>query len=518
MKKIIKICTVILTITAINSGCSYPEKTSVLTSSDSTGETSSYAKTTQDDSSQSHYPEQESKYSSPESGDVSDTSNHPDKLISEASDASSQTSIEEPQISDEPSEVSIEEPQPSDEPSEVSIEEPQPSDEPSEVSIEEPQPSDEPSEVSIEEPQPSDEPSEVSIEEPQPSDEPSEVSIEEPQPSDEPSESDSDDSQNSEPDNQTSDDNSEITEKPDDPIVNAFSVYTSEKVYADIDKLCKRYPDLITQYDIGRSEKYKPLVCVTLGNGNKKACIVAGIHSREHITISFTMRCIEEYAEAYVNNELYEGYDVRQLLDEYTLYFLPMCNPDGTDISTSEEQPLVNLSNFNADSYKLNANGVNLNRNFPINWEEYFGNSSSVPGDEVYPGKSAGSESETEAIISLCEENDFLWLLDMHVLCTGILWRDSYNGEIENDRLLASSLSQKCGYFLLDNTNNPAEYSGGLENWFRYKYGRPSLCIEMIPYSQAYFSDTYSGYNSYFEDAVNWRKTKYTYLEAMACI
>ena len=457
MKRIIQVCTVILTISAINSGCSYSEKNTVLTSSDIANDS----------------------YSRPESKDVSDTNKQPDKLISETSEDSL---------------------------------------EPAQTNIEDPQESDEPSEVSIEEPQASDEPSEMSIEDLQVSDEPSEVSIKDPQPSDEPSKTDSDDPQNSEPDDQTGNDNSEITEKPDSQIVNAFSVYNSERVYADIDELCKRYPDLITQYDIGRSVKYKPIVCVTLGSGNKKACIVSGIHSREHITISFTMRCIEEYAEAYVNNEPYGDYDVRQLLDEYTLYFIPMCNPDGTDIATSGEWPLVHLNDFNADSYKLNANGVNLNRNFPINWEEYFENSGLVLGDEVYPGKSAGSENETKAMIGLCEENDFLWLLDMHVLGNGIFWRDSYNGEIENDWVLASSLSQKCGYFLFENTTDSAEYSGGLENWFRYEYGRPSLCIEMIPYSQVYFSDSYSGYNSYFEEAVNWQETKYTYLEAMNCI
>ena len=98
MKRIIQVCTVILTISAINSGCSYSEKNTVLTSSDIANDS----------------------YSRPESKDVSDTNKQPDKLISETSEDSlepSQTNIEDPQESDEPSEVSIEEPQASDEPS-----------------------------------------------------------------------------------------------------------------------------------------------------------------------------------------------------------------------------------------------------------------------------------------------------------------------------------------------------------------------------------------------------------------
>ncbi len=303
-----------------------------------------------------------------------------------------------------------------------------------------------------------------------------------------------------------------------DRIVNAFLPYTSERVYNNIDRLCDYYVNILSQFNIGESEKGKPIPCITLGKGKKKALITAGIHSREHIAISFTMRCIEEIANAYSTDGVYCGYDVRKLLNKYTLYIVPMCNPDGTDISVAGDSPLVDLGYFDHDSFKLNANGVNLNRNFPYFWEQQYGNTKLIPGNETYPGTHAGSEKETQALIELCAENDFLWMLDMHILGNGIYWRDSGNGEIDGDYLLTTSLAQRCGYRIFDNTTEMVNYSGGLENWFRSAYKRPALCIELLPYSQAYYTNLYSGYNSYFEQAVNWQQTRCTFLEAMSCM
>ena len=228
------------------------------------------------------------------------------------------------------------------------------------------------------------------------------------------------------------------------------------------------------------------------------------------------MRCIEEYAEAYNKDGRYGDYNVRRLLDEFTLYFVPMSNPDGTDISNAGELPLVNVDGFDPDEYKLNANGVNLNRNFPFNWDEHYSDWTLDPGDSRYPGKYGASENETKAIIQLCADNDFLWLLDMHIVGNGMYWRDGLNGVVDGDMEFAFSIAYNCGYQMFNVSMDAGSYSGGLENWFRYAYNRPSICIEMIPYSQSGYYPTYRGFNSYFEAAVNWNQSRYTYLQAMA--
>ena len=298
-------------------------------------------------------------------------------------------------------------------------------------------------------------------------------------------------------------------------IVNANEYYTSEKVYRDMDLLCDRYPGLLSQETIGESNRKKPIVCLKLGKGQQKACVVAGIHAREHITISFTMRCIEEFAEAYQNGSAFGEYDIVDLLNRYTLYLVPMCNPDGTDITNAGEQPLVTVTDFDPDNYKLNANGVNLNRNFPYHWEEQYSDSTLKPGEEKYPGSAAASEPETRALMKLCSENDFLWLLDMHIVGNGIFWRDELNGEIPGDYAFANAIADHSGYQVLSMSTDKTVYSGGLENWFRQTFGRPALCVEMISYEQANLAPTYREYNGYFDQAVNWMQSRNTYLAAL---
>ena len=299
-------------------------------------------------------------------------------------------------------------------------------------------------------------------------------------------------------------------------IVDYNTPYTSSRFNSDVIKLTNTYPELIRKSVAGYSEQGRVITLVTLGNGPRKACVIAGIHAREHITISFTMRCIEEYAKAYYGSGYYGEYNVRDLLNKYTIYFIPMCNPDGTEISVNGADPSVYIKDLDKDEYKANANGVNLNRNFPFNWDAEYKNQSKDPSNPSFAGAYGASESETQAIINLCDNNDFEWLLDMHILGHGMYWRDSKNGVIPGDYELTKALADRCGYAMFENTTESDGYSGGLENWFRGAYNKPSICIEMIPYSQGIRSDTYIGYNSFFDDALVWNKTKYTYLAALA--
>lgn len=304
--------------------------------------------------------------------------------------------------------------------------------------------------------------------------------------------------------------------EPEPAIVQYNTTYNSARVYQDIEALCKKYPELLSSSVIGSSEKGRNIVCMKMGKGSKKGLIVGGIHSREHITISFTMRSVEEMAVAFTNDCKYGEYDLRELFDKYTLYIVPMVNPDGTDISTAGDSPLYSTRVNNPDAYKLNANGVNLNRNYPFYWEERFAKQQTSPGSENYAGAVSASESETKTMIKLCSENTFEWLLDMHIVGGGIYWSDSQNGSVPDDYRLADSISKRCGLSMFPTTTTPA--NGGLENWFRYAYKRPGLCIELIPPSQSGRSGSYYGYNSFFENAVCWDKTKFIFPQAMTIL
>ncbi len=67
--------------------------------------------------------------------------------------------------------------------------------------------------------------------------------------------------------------------------------------------------------------------------------------------------------------------------DGVELWLVPTINPDGT-----------------AADIRHNASGVDLNRNFPVNWAPL-----AEPGDWQYGGPSAASEPETAATVALGE-------------------------------------------------------------------------------------------------------------------
>ncbi len=68
--------------------------------------------------------------------------------------------------------------------------------------------------------------------------------------------------------------------------------------------------------------------------------------------------------------------------DGIDLYLIDSMNPDGV-----------------AADVRGNANGVDLNRNFPYNWGPI-----AAPGDWQYAGESAASEPETQAIVEFVSE------------------------------------------------------------------------------------------------------------------
>ena len=104
------------------------------------------------------------------------------------------------------------------------------------------------------------------------------------------------------------------------------------------------------------------------------------------------------------------------------LLLIPCLNPDGMQNNT-----------------RTNANGVDLNRNFPTkNW----GEDTSAAGDnpqDYYGGKSAGSEIETQFVIDIIEKYQPKLILTLHAPYKIV----NYDGPAQN---IAQKISDIIGY------------------------------------------------------------------------
>lgn len=286
---------------------------------------------------------------------------------------------------------------------------------------------------------------------------------------------------NSSPTNNSQQVNSNMTQTTElPPIVDTTEPESFDSLTGNVALLKHRYPDLLGLYTAGYSQSGRELLMLTMGKGDKKALVVGGIHAREHITTKYLLRVIEDYCNAYQSTSGYYGnYNIYELLNQYTLYIIPCVNPDGLEIISSRQAVKSGVRVSALSEYKSNANGVDLNRNFPIAWES-VNNNVTAPSDYYFKGYESASEPETKALMELCSSNDFAFMLSIHIKGNCIFWGDmhkTYNNSLY--KAFATDIASASGLYMTEPTIRPKDYGGGFENWFRHTFDRPGVCIEL---------------------------------------
>jgi predicted deacylase len=148
---------------------------------------------------------------------------------------------------------------------------------------------------------------------------------------------------------------------------------------------------------IGFSVSGRPIEVYTFGQGEKQRMIVAGIHGGyEWNTIALADELIRHIA---AEPELVPG--------DVTLYILRNLNPDGDARDHGIEG-------------RVNDHGVDLNRNFPVNWEAEWDRDGCWDYGPTSGGPAAASEPETRALISFLRLHTIEILISYHSAALGI--------------------------------------------------------------------------------------------------
>lgn len=257
-------------------------------------------------------------------------------------------------------------------------------------------------------------------------------------------------------------------------IVNLDNSFTYSEILRASIKLQNSFPKLINLESIGLSYDKREIISIKQGKGDKGVLIMAGVHSRECINPAVLLGIIETYAHRYYSYGL-------KYLDQYSIYFIPVLNPDGYTICTEgyyaiNNKHLRNLakkSGVKPYEYKSNARGIDLNRNF---LSKSF-RESSVSG-------TANSETETKSFIKFCESVNLLGLIDFHSRGNSIYYyREALDKKYnENQFKIACKLSKLTTYSLnLRSEENPDLLSGGnTVHFFSENFMRPALTIETV--------------------------------------
>lgn len=273
-------------------------------------------------------------------------------------------------------------------------------------------------------------------------------------------------------------------------IVNTSVKYNSSILKKDLDALIFKYP-FLKLYTIGYSVLGEPIYSVKLGFGSKQVYYLASTHANEYITTTLLMKFLENMCIAYYQNSSISGYNVKNLLNNTTIYLIPLVNPDGVDLVNGNISSTSNAyiyARYIASKYpdipfpngwKANIQGVDLNLQFPAGWENAkkikFAQGYTSPAPRDFVGFGPLTEPEALAVYDFTLAHNFRLILTYHTQGKEIYWQFKDYAPKE-----AYSIGQKfarvSGYTLAD---VPYESGfAGYKDWFLQQYRRPGYTVE----------------------------------------
>ncbi|WP_197089612.1 M14 family zinc carboxypeptidase [Bacillus sp. SA1-12] len=266
----------------------------------------------------------------------------------------------------------------------------------------------------------------------------------------------------------------------------AVERYTYESMKNELFNLAETYQ--LELKTIGHSEFGRELLAVKVGHGNHSIFISGSTHGREWLTTHIIMNMIEEYAKAYDHKKLLYGNSL-EVLDQISIWFVPMVNPDGVTIQQEGIKGLpfflqevyfdMNKGRKGFSRWKANGLGVDLNRQYPAGWERIKGNQNYASYSR-YKGQKPLEAKEAKALVSFTEQIQPLIAASYHTSGQMIYWY--YFNELEHlfrDYQMIEQVANATGYEISYPPANAV--GGGYTDWFIQRYKRPALTIEVSP-------------------------------------
>lgn len=273
------------------------------------------------------------------------------------------------------------------------------------------------------------------------------------------------------------------------PLVSEEVPYTSFLTDWIVEGLSIRYPFLITGC-IGQSVMGKEVCFVQIGVGERQVCYSASFHANEWITTPILLKFAEEYSAAYAADQPIYGELSRPLYQQYSLFLVPMVNPDGVDLVNNvlnNESYRMRTLKIAADypqipypeGWKANIEGVDTNLQFPAGWEQArkikFAQGFVSPAPRDYVGEAPLTAPESYNMYEFTQTHNFLLIIAYHTQGEVIYWK-YLNYEPENSRRIAEYFGQVSGY-AVEETPEASGYAG-YKDWFIQTYNRPGYTIE----------------------------------------
>lgn len=200
--------------------------------------------------------------------------------------------------------------------------------------------------------------------------------------------------------------------------------YTYQEFIAEIDAMAAQYPNLISVKDTISnflSIQSRPIYWLRLSDnpnsdeGEPEVLYTAIHHAREPNSLSEVIFYMWYLLENYNTSD-----EVKYLVDNTEMYFVPMINPDGYVYNQTTDPNGGGMWRKNRRLNSGGSYGVDLNRNYSYGWGTT--GTTTTQSNDTYCGTAAFSEPETQAIKWFCENRNFLYAFNAHTYANDILF------------------------------------------------------------------------------------------------
>ncbi|MFH1121796.1 MAG: M14 family zinc carboxypeptidase [Bacteroidota bacterium] len=263
---------------------------------------------------------------------------------------------------------------------------------------------------------------------------------------------------------------------------------TIEECYAHLDHMADLYPGLITiKQEISSTTTIlgEPVYYVKISDNPNEAedepqVLYTGMHhAREPIGMQHLLYYMYYILEHYDTDP-----ELRQLIDNTEMYFVPIFNVDGYQYNITTDPNGGGMWRKNRRNNGDGSFGIDINRNYGFFWGYDDEGSSPYPSDETYRGPAPFSEPETQIMKEFCENHDFKIALNYHSYSNLLLYPWGYTPEVCPDDNVFAEYSRRMTadnqytYGAGSTTIYPT--NGGSDDWM---YGEQSTKNKILSYT-----------------------------------
>lgn len=256
--------------------------------------------------------------------------------------------------------------------------------------------------------------------------------------------------------------------------------HTVDETYHYLKQIAQAYPFLTRLHRIGQSTRFSlPIWALKISDHpetdeDEPAFLVDSMHhAREPLGNEIALAFIDYLVSRY-------GWDTRvtSWIDDFEIWVIPIMNPDGYQIIFDRELGSPwwrkNLRDNDGNGViDLDYDGVDLNRNYNINWT--YGGSAN-PADWTYRGPTPFSEEETRAKRDLASRERFALSVTYHSYGEVVYYQWSWPSS--GARAPDHNIFQKIASTLASKIQN-------LEGTGTYGYGRQTAANQSAPWMYA---------------------------------